>query len=82
MSVISSPGLRTFIRKSQVRQQYREFLRLVKLAPSSFRQELRDCIRSEFQKHSLETRDDHIAFLLAEGRKRLLDLEKYLKLTR
>ncbi|EME26635.1 hypothetical protein Gasu_57550 isoform 1 [Galdieria sulphuraria] len=58
-----------------------EFLRLVKLAPSSFQLELKLAIKSEFRKHSSETRESHIAFLLAEGRRRLVDLEKYLKMT-
>ncbi|KAK4522838.1 hypothetical protein GAYE_PCTG30G0728 [Galdieria yellowstonensis] len=74
--------LRSFIRKSQTRQLYRQFLRLVKLAPPSDQKELKDSIKLEFKKHLSETRDGHIAFLLAQGRKRLLELENLLKMSK
>ncbi|XXQ30159.1 LYR motif-containing protein 2 [Plasmodiophora brassicae] len=71
-------SLAQFIQRRQVRDLYREALRVARASPSPI--ELGDAIRAEFRTHAAVSDTTTIRFLLSDGRVRLRSLQTALDL--
>ncbi len=73
--------LQHFVQRSQSRSLYRTLLRVARQAPREARAGLAAEIRREFAATGSVTDQRQHAFLLAQGRKKLAELEQMLHLT-